>query len=317
LALCLFVAALFGACAKSSSDDDSLSDGGNTVESGADGYGCANMCSGMCTNLKLDPQNCGSCGKACPTGANCVQGTCQCGAVDGGTTSMCGGQCVDTKSDVNNCGACNKACGSGGDGGGLQGGGTWACTNGMCTIQCVMPKTACPPTGCFDLQKDNTNCGMCGNDCMGNLCVGGMCCQMGEVDCNGMCTNTQTDLNNCGMCGNKCMMGSCNGGKCGKKLVGNYTVSSGPAWGTNPPCYTCQEACALKFGGMASSYSCSTQSGSIDNKAQTSIWGVSGCAVAAENYKKSVNYNCGQANCSQSAYVQDNCLSNNTNYCWQ
>ena len=101
-----------------------------------------------------------------------------------------------------------------------------------------------------------------------------------------------------------------------KKLVGQYTVDQGPAWSGNPPTYTCLEACALLYGGIASDYACSTQAGVIDNKAQTSIWGVSNCAVAAENFKINTNYNCGSANCAQSAYVSDNCTGA-TNYCWK
>ena len=50
--------------------------------------------------------------------------------------------------------------------------------------------------------------------------------------------------------------------------------------------------------------------------ANTSIWGVGGCAVVAENFKKNTMYNCGMANCAQSAYVSDNC-NPGTNYCFK
>ena len=43
--------------------------------------------------------------------------------------------------------------------------------------------------------------------------------------------------------------------------------------------------------------------------------GLGFCAVVADTFKKAANYNCGSANCSQSAYVQDNC--NGINYCWK
>jgi hypothetical protein len=93
-------------------------------------------------------------------------------------------------------------------------------------------------------------------------------------------------------------------------------VSQGPAWYNNPPTYTCQEACALQFGGQAASYSCSTVQGQLNHMAATSIWGVGGCPVVAENFKVNTFYNCGAANCAQSAYVQDNCYGA-TNYCYK
>ncbi len=101
-------------------------------------------------------------------------------------------------------------------------------------------------------------------------------------------------------------------------LVGSFDVSTGPSWPTNPPTYTCQEACSLKFGGNAANYSCSTNSNplTITHNNYTTIWGIGGCPIAAENYKKSVNYNCGSANCAQSAYCQDNCYGG-INYCFK
>src|SRR5947207_3247786 len=78
---------------------------------------CMSMCGGQCAELKTDPANCGKCGTACPMGATCVQGTCQCGM---GQT-RCGNTCVDTKSDLANCGKCGTVCG-GGDGGAIMGG---------------------------------------------------------------------------------------------------------------------------------------------------------------------------------------------------
>ena len=106
------------------------------------------------------------------------------------------------------------------------------------------------------------------------------------------------------------------GGAAQKALAGQYNVNDGPLWGTNPPTYTCLEACAKVFGGNAASYACSTPPNVIDNKANTSIWGVSNCQIAAESFKLNASYDCGSANCSQSAYVSDNCTGV-PNYCWK
>jgi hypothetical protein len=90
-------------------------------------------------------------------------------------------------------------------------------------------------------------------------------------------------------------------------LVGSYSVGAGPNWQTNPPTYSCVEACAVIFGGNSSQYHCSTTSSSIDGTANVSRWGLSDCAVVDEAFKINTTYNCGSANCSASAYVQDNC----------
>ena len=96
----------------------------------------------------------------------------------------------------------------------------------------------------------------------------------------------------------------------------SYRVDAGPNWSTNPVTYTCQEACAIVYGGTATSYACSTASTSITHTANTSIYAVSGCAVVADTYKKGANYNCGTPGCGQSAYVTDNCVST-SNYCFK
>jgi hypothetical protein len=208
--LCVSVVAM--ACAVAATGDDFGGDGTDGGGGGGgDGASCTSKCNNMCTDLKTDNANCGVCGKACPSAAMCTAGQCKCPATDGGSAVICGDQCVDTKTDPNNCGQCGLKCGA--EGGALTGGGTWTCTNGACNISCGMPKMPCVPFGCFDLQVDNTNCGSCGNDCGGNLCLAGNCCNTGEINCMNACTNTQTDPNNCGMCGTKCAT-TCTMGKC-------------------------------------------------------------------------------------------------------
>jgi hypothetical protein len=77
--------------------------------------GCTGECTpglGGCGNTGI-PQLCDQNGKwqdkpACPAGASCVGGACQCGA---GLTN-CDGVCVNLMSDDNNCGACGNRCDS-------------------------------------------------------------------------------------------------------------------------------------------------------------------------------------------------------------
>jgi hypothetical protein len=102
-------------------------------------------------------------------------------------------------------------------------------------------------------------------------------------------------------------------------VVGSYKVNQGPPWGTNPPCYTCKEACALLFGGTPAQYQCSINNVNITGTAYLDGWGdTSYCNQNPQDddFKKSVNYNCGGGSCSFSAYVMDhNCTA--TNYCWK
>jgi hypothetical protein len=85
-------------------------------------------CSGICTDLQIDPENCGDCGNVCPIPDNgsafCESGTCsftcnagymplndECIPIDPCYPFVdCSGQCVDLQNDVNNCGGCGNAC---------------------------------------------------------------------------------------------------------------------------------------------------------------------------------------------------------------
>jgi cysteine-rich repeat protein len=60
----------------------------------------------------------------------------------------------------------------------------------------------------------------------------------------------------------------CNNASSANGVVGSYNVGAGPDWNSNPPTYTCREACALVFGGAADDYRCSTND---VNMTQTSI----------------------------------------------
>ena len=48
-----------------------------------------------------------------------------------------------------------------------------------------------------------------------------------------------------------------------QSCIGSYVVYNGPYWGTSPPTYSCVQACALLYGGQASSYAGSIYSSSI------------------------------------------------------
>jgi hypothetical protein len=98
-----------------------------------------------------------------------------------------------------------------------------------------------------------------------------------------------------------------------QSLVGSYQVGNGPDWHTSPPTYSCVEACALLFGGSPGSYACSTVSTSINHMAFESVLSRGACSTFADTYKLGTTYSSvGDV----SAYVDDNCYSGQTNYCF-
>ena len=274
-----------------------------------------------CVTTDTDAANCGACGTKCDAGKACLGGKCtdNCGP---GVT-LCSGHdggapyCAITASDNANCGACGKTCAAG-----------LVCVAGACTSNCGAGEILCPPQDggapyCAITASDNDNCGACGKACAaGLLCSSGSCvsqCSAGLTKCGQQCVDLQSDRDHCGSCGFKCsgLTPSCGGGLCSSiSFVGSYDVSDGPNWSNDPPTYTCQEACAVVFGGAAASYQCSTVNSTPPNrKANTTSWGVSGCGVVADTYKLNATYDCGNTSCSVSAYCSDNCVD--VNYCFK
>jgi hypothetical protein len=232
------IGAVVGACAVgtgTSGDDDAL-DAASDVHNG--GGDSSTTCNGQPTNLQTDNQNCGACGHACAMAATCTNGMCECpnGQID------CNGACSNVSSDLQNCGKCGNVCQTTGDAG-LQGGGTWGCDAGTCTVDCMGSLTSCSD-GCFDTTKDPDNCGMCGTACgmmscctstctdttsdddncgtcgtkctpTTQACSSGHCCATADTWCTSACINTQTNASNCGKCGSACTTGdTCMTGQC-------------------------------------------------------------------------------------------------------
>src|SRR5579864_583452 len=91
------------------------------------------LCNGVCADTLNDPNNCGSCGRACGAMApTCLNGMCalSCATDSGPPLTNCTNACVNLQSDLLNCGACGRACA-----GGTQ------CTNGACA--CPAGETLC------------------------------------------------------------------------------------------------------------------------------------------------------------------------------
>ena len=103
-------------------------------------------------------------------------------------------------------------------------------------------------------------------------------------------------------------------------LVGQYDVHSGTIWTKDPPTFTCKEACASIFGGLAEDYVCSTDAEMVTGTAYYSGWGDNQYCTAPldDDYKLNVSYDCGGPGCAYSAYVADHCdQGTSINYCWK
>ena len=168
----LFAAALvFGLAA--CGDDGRPPIGGDT-SIGGDGGMCPpgqENCSGVCTDTRYDPANCGGCGMDCG-GDLCNMGTCAGGCGVG--TVECGGRCVDTQVDPTNCGDCGIACAAG-----------EVCGAGACATSCPTGTTDCSGS-CVDTAANISHCGGCGMACpAGEACFDGSCGMRPTVDTDG------------------------------------------------------------------------------------------------------------------------------------
>jgi len=172
---------------------------GNTARLGGScgKYVCCSTasCSGVCSDLRSDP-NCGACGNNCRAyGESC-----------------CGNYCADLANDVENCGKCGTRCNQTGP---YEYG---ACIQGACVYDCVDGAMVCNGT-CTPVISDPDNCGACGNVCAEPTpyCNQGVCgdCPPGGAICNGVCIDILWDGNNCGACGHVCQpLEFCSWGAC-------------------------------------------------------------------------------------------------------
>lgn len=183
-------------------------------------------CSGRCTVILTDPNNCGACGRICsiPNGtAGCAAGACTVAACNTGFGDCDGNPAngceVDLGTSASHCGACNNACTPLAP----------LCSTSRCSNGCTgMGETLCgSPARCVNMQTDPNNCGACERACAPRsnasmTCAAGSCryaCNRGFHDCAGVCAS-DTHVTSCGVSCAPCVtppnaVATCVTGGCG------------------------------------------------------------------------------------------------------
>lgn len=190
-------------------------------------------CDGLCRDIAVNADHCGTCGNACAAGQMCRSGVCvdcTCAQPCPAGQTRCGNVCVNLQTDPTHCGSCTTVCGSG-----------QVCVNGQCATGCPPGFTSCGGA-CVDLNSDLAHCGACNRPCVSRGCE--------NVTCRaGSCTREPVDAR----CddGNPCTNSMC--------IAETGTCSHVPlANGTDCPGGTCQNGtCVPSGGGAANGQPCS------------------------------------------------------------
>ncbi|AKV03941.1 hypothetical protein AKJ09_10604 [Labilithrix luteola] len=223
------------------------------------------------TSVRYDPKNCGACGRECPAGQECTEGTCYDPCIVANRPDTCNGECTNLKTDSSNCGTCGNKCDpKDPTKPALPSDMHYGCSQGTCgNAQCnSSTKRDCNndvSDGCEVTLHTNDHCNDCNDKCpAGKTCMyNGVyyCgCADGETNCGVEgCKQLDDDPLHCGGCNRVCpgngrphFTPSCSLGVCGGACAEHYAdcdgiVSNGCEVNTrvdNTNCGACGNACA-------------------------------------------------------------------------
>ncbi|MBX3211232.1 MAG: hypothetical protein KF850_04305 [Labilithrix sp.] len=216
------------ACAEGNGTDGFICVEGACALQCSSGQFAAKDCDGIvdngCESGKLDRNNCGACGVACPADMQCIWqdrlgGEVGCGCIP--PKMACSDLCVDTSAHDNNCGSCNNVCNKTGPGQPPRPHAYYGCLQSECGhLKCEARWADCDgdeETGCETSTVTNDNCGGCGRACAaGQQCVldsGGQAfCACPDDDLTfcqqavssgvpmGECVDVKSNVRHCGGC---------------------------------------------------------------------------------------------------------------------
>jgi hypothetical protein len=220
------------------------------------------VCHGYCLDFRVDSDNCGACGNACPAPDACVDSVCLVGT-DAGAGGARSGGTGGAKPSSGGAGGAGGLMAAAGGGGGINAGGTSG-AGGTSLVDAGDASAGGPGAGggvgsggtggtggtpdgsvdsgaggfdggpnCVPPYDTPENCGNCGVRCAaptplcspGNdryVCTG--LCTAPLVQCGDQCVNTDTDENNCGSCGRVCASGICQGAQCVGATAGHEVI---------------------------------------------------------------------------------------------
>ena len=164
-------------------------------------------------NVKIDSNNCDSCGNVCPANTFCSNGACVCASNFADCNGLVSDGCEADFFSTINCGGCGVNCN-------FQNSNP-ICNAGSCSLSCLGNFRDCDlniTSGCeTDVSSNVTHCNACNSPCnlpnSNAICVAGVCkiatCISGFFDCDGIASNgcevnLKNDPTNCGSCSQVC-----------------------------------------------------------------------------------------------------------------
>jgi hypothetical protein len=247
------------------------------------------------TDLRTDANNCGTCGNLCVAAngtAYCNDTMCAIQSCNPGYDDCSGGYADGCETNLNtnaaHCGGCGTPC--------TIDNGQPLCDVGECTVKsCNANYDDCnglASDGCeINLSMNQTNCGMCGNNCTtafanaSGTCSASTCslttCNVGYGNCNqiemdGCETNTTSARLHCGGCGKECLAStsahvssnSCSASTCNPVCNSGYANCDGDGYNgceantanTRLHCGGCGLECSSAASAHVSTNNCSGSS---------------------------------------------------------